>query len=165
MYSTLTMLHKIRQWVIKFRNKRRVGDFSKFVFPIIKNMPKVDLRDTLVSVQPMVYPTKPYFTEYYDLSNPRIGQIFRDGNKNKDCDFPQMCSCIVEMWQKIWTPEGWICEKTDAKAFAEAVEKYAHIYKAELAIERETWDKEHGITKDDFHISMAFVFDSKKPNS
>jgi hypothetical protein len=143
---------------------REVGRFAKFSFPIIKNMSSTDLVKDLISVQPMNYLTpKMFYTEIMDRAQPRVGQVYDDGPKYpKECD-DSFC-CLRDYWSKVWTPEGWVSEKTEPMKFQKAFEKYNPLYKAEIEKEKSEWNKEHGISSEDLAtvFPMTIVCDSSK---
>lgn len=126
--------HRIKDWWIKIVSPKpvnKVGDFSKFTMPSIKNMPSQLVLQDIMAVQPMTHSHKEFFIELYDLSNPRVGQVFPIKDKNPTS------SCGRSLWHKIWTPNGWIFEETNPNEFKTAVETYVKSYKAEVEKERD----------------------------
>lgn len=153
-------MNKLSRRIEAWKARKNKNKFSSFALPIIKKMDYKSFAEAIVSVQPMSCPANNQpesYVELYDLSNPREGQIFRDGEKSSNYG----CSCCRAMWSKIWTPLGWVKEKRDAAAYKLAVEVYNPRYKAEIAEEREAWNKAHGITDEGLYFPMAYVFDSK----
>lgn len=120
-------------------------------------MPTHSLLDDIMAVQPMNVPHKKYFIEVYDLSNPRVGQVFSTQDKHSKCG-----GCCRTFWHKIWTPTGWVFEETNPEEYKKAVETYVPSYKNAVAKEREMWNKEHDITEEDYHFPMSLVIDSKR---
>lgn len=137
--------------------RRRIGQWTAVSLPLInKVMPDWSAKE-FVSVQPMQGPHKEYYIEHVDRANPRVGYL--DGYEDKH---PEHGGCCREMWSRVYTPNGWVYEKDNAEAFKIALDKYYPLYKAEIKAEEAAWNKEHGISDDDFHFGMTIVCDSSK---
>lgn len=133
------------------------GKLDKIMLPVIKNLPPMPLMKDIMGVQPMGYKGPPPYTEYVDVSNPRVGVVINDGDKH-----PGHGGCCREMWSKIWTPRrGWVREKEDLKGFKRMYRKYTAKYKATIETERKAWNRKHGITNQCF-FNMTIVYDSKQ---
>lgn len=138
--------------------------WDKVLLPVLKKpfaeMPSIK---EFMSTQPLIdYDAPPSYIEPIDLSNPRVGVVVCDGDKNPHVPHGFLCGCVREEWHKIWTPRcGWVREKEDPKKFRRMVKKYHAKYKAMIVKERKAWNKKHGID-DSLCIPTSLIFDSKK---